>query len=113
MAVSIHFCICQAVVEPLRRQTFQALLSKLLLASTIMSEFDGCLWDGFLGGAVLMITIQMKEKWYLKVVLICNSLTTKDVEVLKIHSDYLCVCVFFRTVHFVRLFVDKLFFVIL
>ena len=46
MAVSIHFCICQALAEPLRRQLYQAPVSKLLLASTIVSGFGGCLWDG-------------------------------------------------------------------
>jgi hypothetical protein len=35
MAVSIYVCICQALVEPLRRQLYQASVSKLLLASTI------------------------------------------------------------------------------
>jgi hypothetical protein len=34
IAVSIHFCICQALAEPLRRQLYQASVSKLLLAST-------------------------------------------------------------------------------
>jgi hypothetical protein len=43
MAVSIHFCICQALVELLRRQLYQAPVSKLLLASAIVSGFDGCL----------------------------------------------------------------------
>ena len=46
MAVSIHFCICQALAEPLRRQLYQAPVSKLLLASTKVSGFGGCLWDG-------------------------------------------------------------------
>ena len=53
MAVSIHFCICQALAEPLRRQLYQAPVSKLLLASTKVSGFGGCLWDGSPGGAVL------------------------------------------------------------
>ena len=52
MAVSIHFCICQALAEPLRRQLYQAPVSKLLLASAIVSGFGGCLWDGSPGGAV-------------------------------------------------------------
>jgi hypothetical protein len=30
-----------------KRQPYQAPLSKLLLASTIVSVFGGCLWDGF------------------------------------------------------------------
>jgi hypothetical protein len=34
MAVSIQFCICQALAKPFRRQLYQALVSKLLLAST-------------------------------------------------------------------------------
>ena len=50
IAVSIHFCICQALAEPLRRQLYQASVSKLLLASTVVSGFDGCLWDGSPGG---------------------------------------------------------------
>ena len=37
MAVSIYFCICQALAEPLRRQLYQASVSKLLLASTMVS----------------------------------------------------------------------------
>jgi hypothetical protein len=52
LAESIHFCICQALAEPLRRQLYQAPISKHLLASTIVSRFGGCLWDGSLGGAV-------------------------------------------------------------
>jgi hypothetical protein len=52
MAVSIHFCICQALAEPLRRQQFQGWVSKLLLVSTIVSGFGGCLWDGSPGWAV-------------------------------------------------------------
>jgi hypothetical protein len=43
MAVSIHFCICQALVELLRRQLLSGSVSKLLLASTIVSEFGGCM----------------------------------------------------------------------
>ena len=31
MAVSIHFCICQALAEPLRRQLYQTPVSKFLL----------------------------------------------------------------------------------
>ena len=33
LAVSIHFCICQALTEPLRRQLYQAPVSRPLLAS--------------------------------------------------------------------------------
>jgi hypothetical protein len=46
MAVSIHLCISQALAEPLRKQLYQATVSKFLLASAKMSGFDGCLWDG-------------------------------------------------------------------
>ena len=52
MTVSIHFCICQALAEPLRRQLYQAPVSKHLLASTIVSGFGDCIWDGSPGGAV-------------------------------------------------------------
>ena len=33
IAVSIHFCICQALVDPHRRQRYQANVSRVLLAS--------------------------------------------------------------------------------
>jgi hypothetical protein len=52
MAVSIHFCICQALAEPLRRELYQTPVSKHVLAATIMSGFGDCIWDGSLGGAV-------------------------------------------------------------
>jgi hypothetical protein len=52
MIVSIHFCICQALAELLRRQLYQAPVFKLLLASVIGSGFGGCLRDGSPGGAV-------------------------------------------------------------
>jgi hypothetical protein len=39
LAESLHPCICQALVEPLRRQLYQAPVSKHLLASTIVSGF--------------------------------------------------------------------------
>ena len=45
-------CICQALAEPLRRQLYQAPVSKHLLASTTVSGFGDCLWDGSPGGAV-------------------------------------------------------------
>ena len=35
--VSVHFCICQALTEPLRRQLYQGTVSKHLSASTIVS----------------------------------------------------------------------------
>jgi hypothetical protein len=34
MTVSIHFCICQGLTEPRRRQPYQAPVRGLLLAST-------------------------------------------------------------------------------
>jgi hypothetical protein len=51
MNVSTHFCICQALAEPLRRQIYQAPVSNILLASAIVSGFGGCLWDGSPGVA--------------------------------------------------------------
>jgi hypothetical protein len=53
MIVSIHVCICQALAESLRRQLYQAPVSKHLLASTIVSGFGGCLWDRSPGGQFL------------------------------------------------------------
>jgi hypothetical protein len=41
LTVSIHLCICQAVEEPLRRQLYQAPVSKYFLASTIVSGVFG------------------------------------------------------------------------
>ena len=43
MTVSIHFYICQALEEPLRRELYQAPVSQLLLPSTILSGCGGCL----------------------------------------------------------------------
>jgi hypothetical protein len=50
MTMSIHFCISQALAESLRRQPYQAPVSKLLMA--IVSGFGGCLWDGSPGGVL-------------------------------------------------------------
>ena len=55
IAVSIHFCICQALAEPLRRQLYQAPIGNLFLASAIVSRFGGCLWDGSAGGAEITL----------------------------------------------------------
>jgi hypothetical protein len=52
MAVSIYFCICQSLAEPLRRQLYQAPVSKFLLASTIVSRSSDCIWDGSPGRVV-------------------------------------------------------------
>jgi hypothetical protein len=46
MTVSIHFCICQALAKPHRRQLYQGPFSKILLAYAIVSGFGGWLWDG-------------------------------------------------------------------
>ena len=52
LAASIHFCICQALAEPLRKQPYQAPVSKHFLASAIVSGFGGCIWDESPVGAV-------------------------------------------------------------
>ena len=39
LAESVHLCVCQALAETLRRQLYQAPVSKHLLASTIVSGF--------------------------------------------------------------------------
>jgi hypothetical protein len=52
LAGSTHLCICQAVEKTLRRKLYQALISKHLLASTIVSGFGNWIWDGSPGGAV-------------------------------------------------------------
>jgi hypothetical protein len=38
-AVSIHFCICQALAEPLRRQLYHVPVNKHLLTSTVLSGY--------------------------------------------------------------------------
>lgn len=47
-----QLCICQALVESLRRQLYWASDSKHLLASTIVSEFGVCIWGWSPAGAV-------------------------------------------------------------
>ena len=39
------------LVEPLRRQSYQASIRKHFPASTIMPGFGGCIWDGSPGGS--------------------------------------------------------------
>jgi hypothetical protein len=51
-ATDLHLCICQALPEPLRRQLYQAPLSKHFLASTVVSGFGNCISDESLGGTV-------------------------------------------------------------
>jgi hypothetical protein len=52
LAVSICLCFCQALAGPLRRQSYQVSISKYFLASTIVSGFGVCIWDGSPGGVV-------------------------------------------------------------
>jgi hypothetical protein len=52
LASSIPVCICQALADPLRRQLYQAPVSKHFPASTIVSGFGDCIWNGSQGGAV-------------------------------------------------------------
>ena len=52
LAASIHLCICEALVDPLRRQLSQAHFSKLFLASTLVMEFGDCIWDESPDGAL-------------------------------------------------------------
>jgi hypothetical protein len=52
LTVSLCFCICQALAEPLMRQLYKAPVNKHFLASTIVSGFGECIWNGSPGGAV-------------------------------------------------------------
>jgi hypothetical protein len=52
MAVRIHFCTFQALAKALRRQLYQAPVSKIFFSSAIVSGFGGCLWDGSSGRVV-------------------------------------------------------------
>ena len=45
-------CIYQALREPLRRQLYQAPISKHLLETKIMTVFFNCIWHGSPCGAV-------------------------------------------------------------
>ena len=65
MAVSIHLCICQALAKPLRRQLKQAPVSKHFLASTIVSGFGDCIWDGSPGGAVSGYLLHILSQYFL------------------------------------------------
>jgi hypothetical protein len=46
MTVSLHFCICQALAEPLRRQLYQGPVSKYFMTP----RFRNCIWDLSPGG---------------------------------------------------------------
>ena len=50
--MSIRSCICNALARPLRKQLYQAPFSKHFLASTIVSGFGDCIWDGSLRMAI-------------------------------------------------------------
>jgi hypothetical protein len=52
LAVSLCICVGQDLAEPFRRQLYQAPVSKHFLASTIVSGFGVCMWDGAPGGTV-------------------------------------------------------------
>jgi hypothetical protein len=52
MAVRIHLCICQVLAEPLRRELYQAPVSKHVLASTTVSGFGDYVWDRSPGKSV-------------------------------------------------------------
>jgi hypothetical protein len=71
MAVSIHFCICQALAETLRRQLYQAPVSKHLLTSTVVSRFGDCMWDGSPGGAVSGWSFLQSVLHFVSVTLFC------------------------------------------
>ena len=46
LALSFSICIGQALAQPLRGQLYQAPVSKYFLASTLVSGFGVCRWDG-------------------------------------------------------------------
>jgi hypothetical protein len=52
LAASICICIGQTLAEPLRGQPYQAVVSKHLLSSAIVSRFGIYRWDGSLVGVV-------------------------------------------------------------
>ena len=52
LRASTSVFVRQILVEPLRRQLYQAPISEHFLASTIVSRFGDCIWDGSSRGAV-------------------------------------------------------------
>jgi hypothetical protein len=52
LAVSIHLCTCEALSKSLRRQVYQAPVSKYFLASILVSGLSNFIWDKSPGGAV-------------------------------------------------------------
>jgi hypothetical protein len=53
LTASTCLYICQVLAKPIRRQPYQAPVSKHFLASTIVSGFGACIWDGSPGGESL------------------------------------------------------------
>ena len=62
MTVSIHFCICQALAEPLRRQLYQAcasfIIGLLVLVSTFLSPLCNLGINPLLDDRLVMIFFQ-------------------------------------------------------
>jgi hypothetical protein len=67
LATSIHLCACQALAEALRRQLYQAPVSKHFLASIIMSGFGECVWDGSPGRAVWMAFSSVSTPYFVSI----------------------------------------------
>jgi hypothetical protein len=63
----IHIYTGQALAQPFRRQLYQVPVSKCFLASTIMSGFGVCWWDGSLAGPVSRWSffLSLLHSWYL------------------------------------------------
>jgi hypothetical protein len=60
LAASILLCICQALAEPLRRQTYQAPVSKHFLASLLVSGFGDYIWDGSPNHLILSLPVMLQ-----------------------------------------------------
>ena len=79
VSVMTGICIGQDLAKPLRRQLYQAPVSKHALASAILSEFGVCMWNGSPGEAVsgqpflqyllhsLFLYFFRQEKFYVKI----------------------------------------------
>jgi hypothetical protein len=44
LVLGINICICQALAEPLRKELYQAPVSKHFLVSAIVTRFGVCIW---------------------------------------------------------------------
>jgi hypothetical protein len=64
-ALNLHFCIFQAPTEPLRRQLYQAFVSKHLLVSKIVSGFGNCLRNRYPGRTVTGWPFLQVNNWQL------------------------------------------------